>query len=104
MLAIEMTGPIITAIVLAVAFVAFVIYAIVKGQKRRLSAGIEQMIGKEAVVRTDLDPKGTVLAEGEIWTAIAEGSTIESGEEVIITRVEGLKLRVTRKPKEQEGK
>jgi len=104
MLAIEMTGPIITAIVLAVAFVAFVVYAIVKGQKRRLSAGIEQMIGKEAVVRTDLDPKGTVLAEGEIWTAIAEGSTIESGEEVIITRVEGLKLRVTRKPKEQEGK
>ena len=104
MLAIEMTGPIITAIVLAVAFVAFVIYAIVKGQKRRLSAGIEQMIGKEAVVRTDLDPKGTVLAEGEIWTAVAEGSTIESGEEVIITRVEGLKLRVTRKPKEQEGK
>lgn len=104
MFAIEMTGPIITAIVLGVAFVAFVVYAIVKGQKRKLSAGTEQMVGKEAVVRTNLDPRGTVLAEGEIWTAIAEGSTIESGEEVIITRVEGLKLWVTRKPKEQEGK
>jgi membrane-bound ClpP family serine protease len=104
MFTIEMTGPIITAIVLGVVFVAFVVYAIVKGQKRRLSAGIEEMVGKEAVVRMSLDPKGTVLAEGEIWTAVAEGSTIESGEEVIITRVEGLKLWVTRKPKEQEGK
>jgi membrane-bound ClpP family serine protease len=102
--AIEMTGPIIVSIVLAVAFVVFIIYAIVKGQKRKLSAGVEEMVGKEAVVRTTLNPRGTVLAEGELWTAIAEGSTIESGEEVIITKVEGLKLWVTKKSKEQEGK
>ena len=95
----EMTGPIIIAIVLAIAFIIFVIYAIVNGQRRKLSAGIEDMIGKEAVVQTSLNPKGTVLAEGELWTAIAEDSTIESGEEVMITKVEGLKLWVTRKPK-----
>ena len=95
----EMTGPIILAIVLAVAFVIFVIYAIVRGQRLKLSAGVENMIGKEAVVQTALTPKGTVLAEGELWTAIAEDSTIEPGEEVTITRVEGLKLWVTRKPK-----
>ena len=101
---IEMTGPIITAIVFAVAFVIFVIYAIVKGQRRKLSAGIEEMIGKEAVAQTILNPKGTVLAEGELWTAIAEDSTIEPGEEVIITKVEGLKLWVTKKSKEKEEK
>jgi len=101
---IEMTPPIVISIVLAVAFIVFVIYAIVKGQRRKLSAGIEDMIGKEAVVRTALKPKGTVLAEGELWTAIAEGSTIEAGEEVIITKVEGLKLWVTRKSKEKEEK
>jgi len=100
----EMTGPIIVAIVLAVAFVVFAIYAIVKGQKRRLSAGVEEMIGKEAVVRTTLNPKGTVLAEGELWTAVAEDSTIEPGEEVIITKVEGLKLWVTKRSKEKEEK
>jgi membrane-bound ClpP family serine protease len=99
---IEMTGPIIIAIVLAVAFVVFVIYAIVKGQKLKLSVGVEEMIGKEAVVQTALNPKGTVLAEGELWTAIAEDSTIEPGEEVIITKVEGLKLWVTKKSKEKE--
>jgi len=100
----EMTGPIIVAIILATAFVVFVIYAIVKGQRRRLSAGIEEMIGKDAVVRTPLSPRGTVLAEGELWTAIAEDSTIGPGEEVIITRTEGLKVWVTRKYREKEKK
>ena len=100
----EMTGPIIIAIVFAIAFIVFVIYAIVRGQRLKLSAGVENMIGREAVVQTALNPKGTVLAEGELWTAIAEDSTIEPGEEVIITRIEGLKLWVTRKPKEKENK
>ena len=97
-----MTGPIIVAIIFAVAFVAFVVYAIVKGQQRKLSAGVEEMIGKEAVARTTLNPQGTVLAEGELWTALAEDSRIEPGEEVIITRTEGLKLWVTRKSEEKE--
>jgi membrane-bound ClpP family serine protease len=100
----EITGPIIVAIVFAVAFIVFVVYAIVKGQKRKVSAGVEEMIGKKAVVRTTLNPQGTVLAEGELWTAIAEDSTIEAREEVIITRTEGLKLWVTRKSKEKEKK
>ena len=97
MFTIEMTPPIVISIVPAVAFIIFVIYAIVKGQRRKLSTGVEEMIGKEAEVRTALNPKGTVLAEGELWTAIAEGSKIEPGEEVIITKVEGLKLWVTKK-------
>jgi membrane-bound serine protease (ClpP class) len=100
----EMTGPIIVAIVFAVAFIIFVIYAIVKGQRRKLSAGVEDMIGKEAVAQTTLDPKGTVLTEGELWTAIAKDSKIEAGEEVTITKVEGLKLWVTKKSKEKEEK
>ena len=98
----EITGPIIVAIVFAVAFAVFIIYAIVKGQRRELTAGVEEMIGKEAVVQTTLNPKGMVLAEGELWTAIAEDSRIEPGEEVIITKVEGLKLWVTKKSKEEE--
>jgi len=102
--AIEMTGPIIVGTVFAVAFAVSVVYAIVTGQRRKLSAGVEEMVGKEAVVRMTLEPKGTVLAEGELWTAIAKGSKIEAGEEVIITKVEGLKLWVTRKPEEKEEK
>jgi len=99
----EITGPIIIAIVFAVAFIIFVIYAIIKSQKRKLATGKEDMVGKVAIAQTALNPKGTVLAEGELWTAIAENSKIEPDEEVIISKVEGLKLWVTKKSKEKEG-
>ncbi len=99
----EITPLIIIAIVCVAAFIVFVIYAIVKAQRRRLATGTEEMIGKEVVAQTALNPKGTVLAEGELWTAIAKGNRIEPGEEVIITKVEGLKLWVTKKSKEKEG-
>ena len=96
----EINGPIIVGIVFAVAFAIFVIVAIIRSQKRKLSAGAEDMIGKVAETQTALNPKGTVLAEGELWTAIAQDSKIESGEEVIITKVKGLKLWVKKKEKE----
>lgn len=98
----EMTGPIVVAAVLAIALITLVVWAAVRDRRRKLSAGAEDMIGKTAVVRTALDPKGTVLAEGELWTAITEGTRIEAGEEVTITRVEGLRLWVTRRPEQKE--
>ena len=97
-----MSGPIIVAIVFGVAFGIFVIFAIIEGQRRKLTAGVEEMVGKTAVAQTSLNPKGTVRAEGEIWAAIAEEERIEPGEEVIITKVEGLKLWVTRKTEGKE--
>ena len=102
-----MSGPVILAIVCGIAFIVFVIYAIVLGQKRKLSAGIEDMVGKEAVAQTTINPRGRVLAEGELWAAIAEGeegTEIKPGEEVIITRVEKLKVWVKRKPETKGGK
>ena len=99
---IEITGPIIIAIIFAVAFIIFVIYAIIKSQRRKLATGRDDMIGKVAITQTTLNPKGTVLAEGELWTAIAEGSKIKADEEVIISKVEGLKLWVIKKSKEKE--
>jgi membrane-bound serine protease (ClpP class) len=58
------------------------------------------MIGRTAVAKTPLDPTGTVLVQGELWTAASEGGTVAPGQEVIITKVEELKLRVTKKSKE----
>ncbi len=98
-----MSGPIIVAIVFAVAFAVYVIFAIIQGQRRKLTAGIEDMVGKIAVAQTSLNPKGMVRAEGEIWAAISEGDDIEPGEEVVITQVKGLKLRVAKKSKQKEG-
>ena len=81
------------------AFGIFVIGAIIRGQRRRKATGAEGMIGKLAIAKTPLDPTGTVLAQGELWTAIAEGDKIGPGEEVIIDKIEELKLWVKRKPK-----
>ncbi len=80
-----------------VAFVVFIVGAVVRGQKRRKATGAEGMIGKTAIAKTPLDPTGTVLAQGELWTAVAENDRIAPGEEVTITRVEELKLWVARR-------
>jgi membrane-bound serine protease (ClpP class) len=82
------------------AFAVFVIGAIVRGQRRRKATGAEAMIGKIAIAKTPLDPTGTVLAQGELWTAVSEGGRVAPGEEVIISRVAELKLWVTKKSKE----
>jgi membrane-bound serine protease (ClpP class) len=82
------------------AFAIFVIGAIIRGQRRRKVTGAEGMIGEIAIAKTSLDPTGTVLAQGELWTAASEGGRVAPGEEVIITKVEGLKLWVAKKSKE----
>ncbi len=82
------------------AFAIFVLGAIIRGQRRRKATGAEGMIGTIAIAKTPLDPTGTVLAQGELWTAASEGSRVAPGEEVTITKVEGLKLWVARKRKQ----
>jgi len=84
----------------ATAFAIFVVGAIIRGQRRRKATGAEGMIGKIAIAKTPLDPTGTVLTQGELWTAASEGGRVAPGEEVIITKVEELKLWVAKKSKE----
>ena len=69
----------------------------IRAHRQRVSAGREEMVGKVAEVRIALTPKGTVFVEGEQWTAISETDRVESGEEVTISKVDGLKLYVTKK-------
>ena len=82
------------------AFAIFVVGAIVRGQRRRKATGAEGMIGRTAVAKTPLDPTGTVLIEGELWTATSGSGNVAPGDEVLVNKVEELKLRVTRKSKE----
>ena len=82
------------------AFAVFVLGAIIRGQRRRKATGAEGMIGTIAIAKTPLDPTGTVRAEGELWAASSEGGKVAPGEQVIISKVEGLRLWVTKKSKE----
>jgi membrane-bound serine protease (ClpP class) len=83
--------------IIIAAFVIFVVGAVVRGQRRRVETGAEGLIGGVAVAKTRLDPKGTVLVEGELWKAAVDTGKVEPGEEVTITKVEGLRLIVTKK-------
>lgn len=78
----------------ATAFSVFILGAIIRGQRRQKATGSEGMIGKLAVAKTPLSPRGTVLAEGELWSAIAQGDDVAPGEEVTILEVDHLQLRV----------
>ena len=83
--------------VLTAAFVIFVIGAVVRGQRRKVTTGAEGIMGKVAIAQTALDPKGRVSIDGENWTAMVESGRVEIGEEVTVIKVEGLKLVVKEK-------
>jgi membrane-bound serine protease (ClpP class) len=88
-----------TVVILVAASVAFVVHRVIRAHRRQAYTGQEELVGKTAVVRAALDPEGIVLFKGERWTAVSEKGRVKPGEEVIITRVEGLKLYVTKKHK-----
>lgn len=76
---------------------AFVVNRAIRAHRKQASTGREELIGKRAVVKVVLDPEGTVFFKGERWAAISDQGRIESGEEVIITSIDGLTLHVIKK-------
>ena len=88
---------IVIVVIIIVVFSVFVINRAIRAHQLQISAGKEELIGKTAVVETTLDPKGLVFIQGEHWAAISDKGRIEPEEEVTINKVEGLKLRVTKK-------
>ena len=87
-------------VIVAIAIAAFLVIAIVWGiraHRRRVSAGREDLIGRTAEVKTALNPKGTVLIEGELWMAVSEDGQAKPGDEVVITKVDRLTVWVTLK-------
>jgi membrane-bound serine protease (ClpP class) len=84
------------------AMVVFVLVNLVRIRMMPVQVGVETLIGHEAVVRSLLDPEGFVFLEGETWTAESEEGAIQSGERVVITEVQGLRLKV-RKQQQPEG-
>ena len=82
-------------IIVTIALTVFVVWLSIRAHRHQALAGREELIGKTAEVLTVMEPKGTVFIQGERWTAISESDRIEPGEEVIITKVNGLKMWVT---------
>jgi membrane-bound serine protease (ClpP class) len=87
--------------VVAGVLLAFVATKVVQARHRPVTAGGGSLtlVGRTAVVRTRLQPRGQVYLHGELWQAeAAEGEDLGPGREVVVEGVEGLTLRVTPAP------
>jgi membrane-bound ClpP family serine protease len=87
-------------IVIVVGFIVFAVWRTVKAHQKQATTGREELIGKTVEVKEDLNPEGVVFLEGELWQAVSESGFIPASENVVITRIDGLKLFVTGKKKE----
>jgi membrane-bound serine protease (ClpP class) len=68
----------------------------VRAHKRKVTTGQKGLMGEVGVARTALRPEGLVFIQGEIWKAEAD-QPIKKGEKVVVTAVELLTLKVTKK-------
>lgn len=63
---------------------------------RRPRTGREALCGRTVGVKTALTPEGTMSLEGELWKAISQEGDLLPGAQVRVTKVDSLKLYVTR--------
>jgi len=92
-----LAGWIALGCIVAAVAIYFVVVWTLKTYRKQVAAGREDLIGKTAIVKTALEPKGLVLVEGERWTAVIDKGRAEPDDEVTVTRIDGLKLTVTKK-------
>ena len=76
--------------------VIWAVSAGVRAMMRSPVTGSSGMIGRLAVARSALGPEGQVQVDGEIWRAVSDGGAIAAGEQVRVTAVDGLTLKVSR--------
>ncbi len=92
--AIKISLSLILAVVAMTAFfLLFVFGMTLKTHLRKVTTGVEGMIGEIGVAQTKLAPDGSVAVHGEIWKAIS-GQSIKKGEKVRVVSVDGLRLKV----------
>jgi len=97
-------GLIIAVVIIVSACLGLIVWAVVRGQTRKIATGEEGLVGKTAIVKTQLNPRGMVMVEGELWNASIDEGSAEPEEEVIVKKVEGLKFIVTRNKQETKEK
>jgi membrane-bound serine protease (ClpP class) len=82
------------------AFVFFIVVNILRIRHMPAQMGMETVVGRQAVARSPLNPTGFVFLDGEYWSAESEDEEIRPGQSVIITEVNGLKLKVRKQQPE----
>jgi len=73
-----------------------VVAKVFKAQRRRPASGAESLIGQPAIARSELNPRGKVLMQGELWDAELRGSTgpVAADAHLVVVGREGFHLFV----------
>lgn len=75
------------------AITIFLLRLVIKGLRRKVTTGREEMIGSLGAAYTDLAPEGQVFVHGEYWRAVASNK-IPAGTRVRVVGVDGLTVMV----------
>jgi len=86
---------ILPGVILTALFFFVTIRLAVKAYRRKPSTGAEGLVGLEGTAKTDIYKEGTVFVHGELWKAWSD-EPIKSGENVVVEKVEHLRLKVRR--------
>ncbi len=73
--------------------IGIIAWTAVKSTRGRPVTGVEGMIGSIGIARTDLNPRGQIMVQGEIWEAVSQ-TPILQGEAAEVMSVEGLTVKV----------
>lgn len=84
-----------TGLIISAIFFTIMTFA-VRAQRRPILFGRETMPGKLGLVEQELDPRGMVRVNGELWSAqlIEETGSLPKGTRIEVVRAEGLMLIV----------
>lgn len=89
------------ALLIAVAIITGLFFALIvglgiKAHRRKPATGREGLIGEIGIAQENLNPLGTVMVCGELWSAESVSGEIMQGEKVRVIDVKGMVIKVTR--------
>jgi len=87
---------IIPMVAVTAAFFIFAIWLALRAQGRKVTTGVEGMVGEVGTASTDISESGTVYLHGEYWNAQSD-KPIAKGERIKVVAVDGLILKVEKR-------
>ncbi|MBC7217313.1 MAG: nodulation protein NfeD [Candidatus Caldatribacterium sp.] len=79
-----------------VAFFVFALAMAFRVHRKKITTGLESMVGKTGVAREDFSLEGFVVVDGELWWARTQ-VPLRKGDKVVVLRKEGTTLIVDKK-------
>jgi membrane-bound serine protease (ClpP class) len=78
-----------------VVFFVVAVRAALRTYRQPIFSSRQRIVGAQGVVKQTIAPVGTVQVKSELWTAVSD-EQVAAGEKVVVTGIEGLRLRVAR--------